>query len=166
MNDLVPPHWEGHKLVVEWRNTRLQRIVMEPWRRWANGFSCLCFVVIGIPMAIRMKNADFLTSFFLCFLPILLVYYPLLMFGISRVKAGALPPVSVWAANVVVVLWGMWLMPGGSKLTATKRREQSLHVFSTTTKRTSKSRLRRPTMSFKRMDCHSSKICKNGVAFK
>ena len=110
MNDLVPAHWEGHKLVVEWRNTRLQRIVMEPWRRWANGFSCLCFVVIGIPMAIRMKNADFLTSFFLCFLPILLVYYPLLMFGISRVKAGALPPVSVWAANVVVVLWGMWLM--------------------------------------------------------
>jgi lipopolysaccharide export system permease protein len=90
--------------------SRLQRIVMEPWRRWANGFSCLCFAIVGAPMAIRMRNADFLTSFFLCFLPILVVYYPLLMFGIDRVKAGELPPIAVWISNLLVTLWGIWLL--------------------------------------------------------
>ena len=90
--------------------SRLQRIVMEPWRRWANGFSCLCFAVVGAPMAIRMRNSDFLTSFFLCFLPILVVYYPLLMFGIDRVKAGELPPIAVWIGNLLVTVWGIWLL--------------------------------------------------------
>ncbi|MFM8379549.1 MAG: LptF/LptG family permease [Planctomycetia bacterium] len=89
---------------------RLNRIIMEPWRRWANGFSCLCFVLVGAPMAIRMRNADFLTSFFLCFLPILVVYYPLFMLGISRVKAGVLPPPAVWMGNVLITLWGLWLL--------------------------------------------------------
>jgi len=83
---------------------------MEPWRRWANGFSCLCFVLVGAPMAIRMRNADFLTSFFLCFLPILLVYYPVFMLGVSRVKSGSLPPPAVWMGNVLVALWGLWLL--------------------------------------------------------
>ena len=90
--------------------SRLQRIVMEPWRRWANGFSCLCFAVVGAPMAIRMRNSDFLTSFFLCFSPILVVYYPLLMFGIDRVKAGELPPIAVWIGNLLVTVWGIWLL--------------------------------------------------------
>jgi lipopolysaccharide export system permease protein len=89
---------------------RLTRIIMEPWRRWANGFSCLCFVLVGAPMAIRMRNADFLTSFFLCFLPILVVYYPIFMMGVSRVKAGAFPPPAVWAGNVLITLWGLWLL--------------------------------------------------------
>ena len=83
---------------------------MEPWRRWANGFSCLCFVLVGAPMAIRMRNADFLTSFFLCFLPILIVYYPLFMLGVSRAKAGTLPAPGVWLANVLIALWGVWLL--------------------------------------------------------
>jgi len=93
-----------------WARSRLTRIIMEPWRRWANGFSCLCFVLVGAPMAIRMRNADFLTSFFLCFLPILLVYYPVFMLGVSRVKAGSLPPPAVWMGNVLVALWGLWLL--------------------------------------------------------
>jgi len=90
--------------------SRLNRIIMEPWRRWANGFSCLCFVLVGAPMAIRMRNADFLTSFFLCFLPILIVYYPLFMLGVSRAKAGTLPAPAVWMANVLIAMWGVWLL--------------------------------------------------------
>jgi lipopolysaccharide export system permease protein len=89
---------------------RLNRIIMEPWRRWANGFSCLCFVLVGAPMAIRMRNADFLTSFFLCFLPILIVYYPVFMLGVDQAKRGAVPPVAVWFGNLLIVLWGWWLL--------------------------------------------------------
>ena len=89
---------------------RLQRIALEPWRRWANGFSCFCFVLVGAPMAIRMRNADFLTSFFLCFLPILVVYYPVFMLGVDQAKRGAVPPVAVWLGNLLIVLWGWWLL--------------------------------------------------------
>ena len=105
-----PIHIEGERQAVKVETARLYRIIMEPWRRWANGFSCLCFVLVGAPMAIRMRNADFLTSFFLCFLPILLVYYPVFMLGVSQAKLGAVPPVAVWTGNVLVTLWGVWLM--------------------------------------------------------
>ena len=51
-----------------------------------------------------------LTSFFLCFGPILLVYYPFLFFGVDRAKAGAINPYAVWLANGVLILWGLWLV--------------------------------------------------------
>jgi lipopolysaccharide export system permease protein len=63
-------------------------------------------------MAIRMRNADFLTSFFLCFLPILRVYYPVFMAGVSQAKSGELPPIAVWGGNLLITLWGIWLLRG------------------------------------------------------
>jgi lipopolysaccharide export system permease protein len=110
MEQTVPASVEPDRQQATWAKSRLTRIIMEPWRRWANGFSCLCFVLVGAPMAIRMRNADFLTSFFLCFLPILLVYYPVFMLGVSRVKSGSLPAPAVWMGNVLVALWGLWLL--------------------------------------------------------
>ena len=88
----------------------LHRLYTEPVRRWANGFSCLCFVLVGIPMAIIRQKGEFLASFFICFAPILLVYYPLLMFSVSQAKDGALPPITVWLGNAVLALWGLWMM--------------------------------------------------------
>lgn len=86
------------------------RLRTEPHRRWANGFSCLCFVLIGAPMAIWRRNADFLTSFFACFLPILVLYYPVLALGVDQAKSGALPPAAVWFGNLIVALLGAWLL--------------------------------------------------------
>ena len=110
MEQTVPAAVEAERQEAKHATSRLNRIIMEPWRRWANGFSCLCFVLVGAPMAIRMRNADFLTSFFLCFLPILVIYYPIFMLGVSRVKAGVLPPPAVWMANALIMLWGLWLL--------------------------------------------------------
>jgi len=106
----VPAAVEAERQALREQRGRLRRIVMEPWRRWANGFSCLCFVLVGAPMAIRLRNADFLTSFFLCFLPILVVYYPLFMLGVDEAKRGVVPPVAVWLGNLLISLWGMWLL--------------------------------------------------------
>ncbi len=104
---------ERQRLKHEWRT--FSRIIVEPWRRWANGFSALCFVLVGAPMAIRMRNADFLTSFFLCFLPILVVYYPVFMLGVDGAKDGRLPPIAVWAGNLLIAVWGWWLLRGAVK---------------------------------------------------
>ena len=90
--------------------TRLYRLHTEPWRRWANGFSCLCFVLIGIPVAIRMRFSEFIASFFICFLPILVVYYPLLAVSVDKAKDGFFPPQSVWLGNIVLATAGIWLL--------------------------------------------------------
>lgn len=89
---------------------RLFRLQTEPWRRWAGGFSCLCFVLIGAPLAIRLRNSDYLTTFAICFLPILGAYYPLFAYGLEMAKSGQLPPYVVWSANAVCVAVGLWLL--------------------------------------------------------
>ncbi len=108
--DLHGSSWAADADNLQFQKYQLYRMQTEPPRRWANGFSCLCFALVGASMSIRMKNSDVLTSFFLCFGPILLVYYPALLFGVDRSKAGAIHPYSVWAANIILVLWGWWLL--------------------------------------------------------
>jgi lipopolysaccharide export system permease protein len=107
---LRSPRWVQEEIDLGHEKERLFRLLAEPARRWANGFSCLFFVLIGAPMAIRMRNADFLTSFFACFCPILVVYYPLLIFGVDQAKRGSLPGSAVWMGNVMLALFGAWLM--------------------------------------------------------
>ena len=89
---------------------RLQRLYTEPHRRWSGGLSCMCFVLIGTPMAIRLRQAEFWGSFFACFLPILVVYYPMFMGTIDFAKSGIVPPPAVWLGNLVLALWGVWLL--------------------------------------------------------
>lgn len=89
---------------------RLNKLRTEPFRRWAAGFSSLCFVLVGAPFAIQMRKSDLMSTFGYIFVPILIVYYPFFMYGFDRAKAGALPPYSVWAANLVMVAIGLWLL--------------------------------------------------------
>ncbi len=83
---------------------RLDRLRTEPWRRWAGGFSCLAFIMIGAPLAIIVRSADPWTTFGMCFLPILLLYYPLFLYGLDASKDGTLPPYSVWLGNIVLMM--------------------------------------------------------------
>ena len=87
--------------IAEYRHLIL-RLKTEPYRRWSNGFTCLCFALIGTPVAMLWRHADALTNFFVCFLPILAIYYPLLMFGEDLSTSGTLPPISFWTGNVVL----------------------------------------------------------------
>jgi lipopolysaccharide export system permease protein len=107
---LTDTAWLTHGWKIGHLENYLCRVRTEPFRRCANGFSCLCFVLVGAPVAIRLRNSDFITSFFACFLPILVLYYPLLMFGIDRAKNGILPPHIVWLGNLILALIGVWQM--------------------------------------------------------
>jgi lipopolysaccharide export system permease protein len=107
---LTHESWTGKISRVNEAAIRIHRLETEPWRRWANGFSCLFFVMIGAPLAIRMRNADIWSSFAVCFLPILILYYPLLALGVDRAKVGELPPYSVWLGNVILGVVGLWTM--------------------------------------------------------
>lgn len=107
--------WKPHEKDIEAAKTRLFRLHTEPWRRWANGFSCLCFVLIGIPVAVRMRFSEFIASFFICFLPILIVYYPLLALSVGKAKDGVFPPYSVWLGNIVLAIAGVILLRRGNR---------------------------------------------------
>jgi len=107
---LVSTEWQTREKLLHNRRSRLYRLRTEPFRRWSAGFSCLCFVLVGAPMAMRLRNAQPLTSFFLCFIPILLVYYPALMYAVDAAKGGRFPPQAVWAGNAILLLWGVFLI--------------------------------------------------------
>ncbi|HEX4412443.1 MAG TPA: LptF/LptG family permease [Lacipirellulaceae bacterium] len=109
-NALSNTAWKANQQEIETAQVRLHRLYTEPWRRWANGFSCLCFVLIGVPVAVRMRYSEFIASFFVCFLPILLVYYPLLAVSVDHAKDGSFPPQSVWLGNLVLAIAGIWLL--------------------------------------------------------
>lgn len=106
MVSLLQPRWQLRLYELERSLARENRIDTEAWRRWANGFSCLCFAMVGMPLALRMQKSDFWTIFGICFIPILLVYYPLMMFGLDLAKSGALPPIMVWTGNCVMAVIG------------------------------------------------------------
>ncbi|MEM9824961.1 MAG: LptF/LptG family permease [Planctomycetota bacterium] len=82
---------------------RLRRLHIVPWRRWAEGFSCFAFVLVGAPLAMLVRSGDSWTTFGLCFLPTLIVYYPLFMFGLEQAKDGHMPPQAVWIGNFVLI---------------------------------------------------------------
>ncbi len=102
--------WDVRRGRIKNARDRLRRLRLEPWRRWANGFSCFFFVLLGAPLAIRMRTTNFFTTFAACFLPILLVYYPLLAFAVDRSKDGAVPPYTVWLGNLVLLAAGFLML--------------------------------------------------------
>ena len=109
-DELTSEQWRAYENEKNELSSRYYRLLSVPQRRWAGGFACLCFAMIGAPMAICLRNRDFLTSFFLCFLPILIVYYPLMIYGADQAKNGNLPTIFVWAGNAMLMLWGVWLL--------------------------------------------------------
>lgn len=107
---LTDTQWEQRENKVIESQQRLGRLRVVPHRRWANGFSCFAFAMIGIPMAIRLRTANYATTFGVCFLPILFLYYPLFMFGLTGAKMGTLPPIAAWFGNAACLLVGAILM--------------------------------------------------------
>jgi len=85
-------------------------IVSEKQMRPALSLGCFFFVLIGCPVAIRMSKSDYLSAFITCFLPIIIVYYPLVLGGTSLSREGRISPmITIWAADAVIGLVGLFL---------------------------------------------------------
>jgi lipopolysaccharide export system permease protein len=88
----------------------IQQIDAEFQMRPALSFGCLCFVLIGCPVGIWFSRSDYLSAFITCFLPIVFLYYPLMLCGTNYAKEGKLLPVAdVWAADALVAVVGVAL---------------------------------------------------------
>jgi lipopolysaccharide export system permease protein len=86
---------------------KIWRLAVEPHMRRAISFGCLAFVLLGCPVAILFQRGDYLSAFISCFLPIILIYYPLLMFGFNLGKEGMCSPIWLWGANAMLVALSM-----------------------------------------------------------
>ncbi|HJT78177.1 MAG TPA: LptF/LptG family permease, partial [Gemmataceae bacterium] len=56
--------------------------------RPALALGCLCFVLVGCPVGIWFSRSDYLSAFITCFLPIVFLYYPLMLCGSNMAKEG------------------------------------------------------------------------------
>jgi lipopolysaccharide export system permease protein len=73
--------------------------------RPALAFGCFFFVLVGCPVGIWLGRSDYLSAFITCFVPIVLIYYPVLLCGNNLAKGGKLDPtLGTWAANGLMAL--------------------------------------------------------------
>lgn len=78
--------------------------------RPALSLGCLFFILVGCPVGIWFSRSDYLSAFITCFLPIVFVYYPLMLCGTGMAKEGKFNMVPlVWGADAVVGLMGVIL---------------------------------------------------------
>jgi lipopolysaccharide export system permease protein len=108
--DDMSKHIDNLQWVIKSKQMELLNLDVEMQLRPALGLGCLCFVLIGCPVGIWFSKSDYLSAFITCFLPIVFLYYPLLLCGISLAKTGlANPIVCLWSANAIMLLIALGL---------------------------------------------------------
>jgi len=96
---------------IDYDRCDLAKLNTEVHSRFALSSSCLFFALLGGPFSILQGRRQFLTSFFLCFLPILLVYYPVFLLMMNLSKMGTVSPAwSMWLANVLMLVVAVWVL--------------------------------------------------------
>ncbi len=114
MMNSAPSNLEKHRQNLENERKALEADIraldVELHMRVALSVGCLFFILIGCPVGIWVSRSDFLSSFIISFMPIVAVYYPLLLCGTGMAKEGRFNLVLlVWGANIVIGTVGLGL---------------------------------------------------------
>ncbi len=70
--------------------------------RLALGVGSFFFVLLGAPVGIMFAKRDFLSAFISCFLPIIILYYPLVLAGVNMARTGQATAWVVWGGDLVL----------------------------------------------------------------
>jgi lipopolysaccharide export system permease protein len=101
----LPVHLKNLKAIKKQKHQELFSLGTELQMRPALSMGCLCFVLIGCPIGIWFSRSDYLSAFITCFLPIVFVYYPILLCGTNFAKSGRFDAtLSLWAPNFMMGL--------------------------------------------------------------
>ncbi len=88
---------------------RLRSLSVEIHKKVALSFACLVFVIIGVPLGVRAREASAGAGMMISIL-FFAVYYAFLKVGENLADRGLMPPLlSMWAANLVLGAVGIWL---------------------------------------------------------
>jgi lipopolysaccharide export system permease protein len=72
--------------------------------RFALSASCFFFTLLGGPFSILQARRQVLTSFFMCFAPILTAYYPIVFLMMNQSKNDVVNPAwAMWVANALIM---------------------------------------------------------------
>jgi lipopolysaccharide export system permease protein len=106
----LPKHIRDLEFIRQQYLGELRGLDAEVQMRPALALGCLCFVLVGCPVGIFFSKSDILSAFITCFLPIVFLYYPLLLCGINLAKNNNISPIlTIWSANGVVVVLSLEL---------------------------------------------------------
>jgi lipopolysaccharide export system permease protein len=110
----APDHFPEHVKGLQGQRRQLQgerrSVITELHKRPALALGCLCFVLVGCPVGIWFSRSDYLSAFITCFLPIVFLYYPLLLCSINMARSGQVHPgLALWAANGLLTLLALVL---------------------------------------------------------
>jgi lipopolysaccharide export system permease protein len=107
----LDPHSPINGEGVPYHHSAVNKLRTEVHSRFALGASCLFFVLLGGPFAIWKPRRQFLTSFALCFLPILALYYPIALLMMNLSKSGSVDPAwAMWIANALLLAAAVWVL--------------------------------------------------------
>ncbi len=91
---------------------RCNELETEKHMRVALASGVFFFALLGAPVGILFAKRDFLSAFLTCFVPIIVIYYPLILAGTNLGKEGVVPPQIVFAGNAVLgLLAGLFALP-------------------------------------------------------
>jgi lipopolysaccharide export system permease protein len=106
--DDLPMHVENLKWAQKALQGEINSLQTEIQMRPALSFGCLCFVLVGCPVGIWFSRSDYLSAFISCFVPIIFVYYPLLLCGTNLAKQGRVhAAIAMWGADVLIAFIAM-----------------------------------------------------------
>jgi lipopolysaccharide export system permease protein len=84
-----------------------RRFRTEIHSRFSMAASCFFFTFVGGPFAMLQARRQFITTFIMCFLPILIIYYPVMFLMVNLCKTGSLEPWwAVWVSNAILCTVG------------------------------------------------------------
>jgi len=109
--DTLPQHVENLAQKRYFKKRELLGLEVEAHMRTVIAAGCLCFVLVGCPVGIWFSKSDYLSAFVTCFLPIVFVYYPLMLCGINVARGGRFPiPLCMWPCNLLMAAISMFLL--------------------------------------------------------
>jgi lipopolysaccharide export LptBFGC system permease protein LptF len=105
--DPVNVAWPAQPILdkIEVADSMAYRAACEKYQRIARSMAAIPFVILGCPVSIFFRRRDALPAFFVCFLPIITVYYPtmLLMYNFLKVSQSEFYAL-LWLPSLLTVL--------------------------------------------------------------
>ena len=88
-----------------------RRFRTEIHSRFSMAASCFFFTLVGGPFAMLQARRQFITTIIICFLPILIIYYPVMFLTVNLAKIGTLEPWwAVWVPNAILCVAGLTVL--------------------------------------------------------
>ena len=101
-----PDVGDAYKDFPYWQK-KVTELETEKHLRRSLALGTLLFIWLGAPVGILFARRDFLSAFITCFLPIIVLYYPLTLAGVNLAKEGTTSTLIVYGGDLALLVIGL-----------------------------------------------------------